>query len=162
MNTSTPSLTLAQMVSHMTTIVQHIAEHADEVLLAMPPRQRAALVNQFGQLVEQAAFDEMDWLSIVTRLHQWITGIPETGIWTQERLSQLEHIENFLSHQPPFSTDKAPKSYLQPSLQLCYQTLLLALKKWRWFGAFKNDPQLDFIYDDIERQRDLHRVGGSH
>lgn len=162
MNNDTPSINLAQMVNHLTSIVQNIAEHADEVLLAMAPRQRSAFVNQFGQIKEQSAYSEMDWLSIVTRLHQWVADIPESSVWYLELLSQLDRLESFLSQQQPFSSDKAPKSYLQPTLQHCYQTLLLALNKWRWFGAFKDDPQLDLIYDEIERQRDLHWVGGGH
>jgi hypothetical protein len=30
----------------------------------------------------------------------------------------------------------------------------------KWAGAFRDDPTWDEMFDEIERQRDAHRVGG--
>lgn len=32
-------------------------------------------------------------------------------------------------------------------------------KEWPHYGIFKDDPTLDEMFDEIERQRDAHRVG---
>ena len=31
---------------------------------------------------------------------------------------------------------------------------------WKWAGVFKDDPTWDQLLEDIERQRDMHLVGG--
>lgn len=32
-------------------------------------------------------------------------------------------------------------------------------QEWPGYGIFKDDPTLDEMFDEIERQRDVHRVG---
>jgi len=156
------SESITQIAHHLKTIVQNIADNADNLLLAIAPRQRAVFVEQFAQFVEQANHDEMDWQGITTSLHQWLAKRPETHNECREQLAELAQLEHLLAHHEQLQSAKVYHSHLQPILTYGYQTLRLALKKWRWFGAFQDDQNLDLIYDDIEQQRNLHWVGGSH
>lgn len=144
-------------------IVQNIADHADDVLLATAPFKRSDFVNKFSKIVVQAEKNEkIDWLNITSRLHEWVANIPNTLDWSHHQVGKLEKLEKILSHDGQASDDKQQKFQLQKALKHCDQTLNVALKKWHWFGAFKDDPSLDLIYDEIERQRNLHLVGGDN
>jgi hypothetical protein len=154
------SMNIAQIVNNLKSIVQGIADNADNMLLAHLPRQRSTFVAQFGQIVEQVALDDLDWLNITTSLHDWLAKLPKANDWYRQQLSHTSVLRTHLCINGQPDPDNALRSDLQHAINHCYQTLLFALKKWRWFGAFKDDPTLDLIYDDIERQRDLHLVGG--
>ena len=142
-------------------IVQTIIKNTDKILLTLVPSERTKFVNLFGLLVEQTQHNEINWFLVVTHLRQIIAAIPKTAITEDEyHLSQLEILENRLDHHNQAASDREQLLQLQSALKQGYEKLTLALKKWRWFGAFKNDPTLDFIYDDIEQQRNLHWIGG--
>jgi hypothetical protein len=161
MNTNTHLMETQPTPNHINQIVQTITKHADEILLTLVPSERTKFVNRFGLLVEQTQHNEINWLVVVTHLRQIIAAIPKTAITEEEyHLSQLEVLENRLAHHNQADSDREQQLQLQSTLKQGYEKLTLALKKWRWFGAFKNDPTLDFIYDDIEQQRNLHWIGG--
>ena len=161
MNTDTRLMKTQFTANHLNQIVQTITKNADNILLAFAPPERVKFVNQFGLLVEQTQHKEIDWFNVVTHLLKVIATIPKTATNRDEyHLSQLKALENQLAHQKKVDSERKQQLQLQSALKQGNEMLNKALKKWRWFGAFKNDPTLDFIYDDIEQQRNLHWIGG--
>lgn len=161
MNTNTSDMKNQFTTNHINQIVQTITKNAEEILLALAPPERVIFVNQFGQLVEQIQSNEIDWFNVITHLHQVIAIIPKTATSDGEyHLSQLESLKNQLAHHKKVDSDREQQLQLQSTLKQGYKMFTLVLKKWRWFGAFKDDPTLDIIYDNIEQQRNLHWIGG--
>lgn len=158
-------------------ILDELNNHTDEVLARATLDAQRSFHGMSGFLSVQAplAENEEDLLRMAELLHELASNVPgmlHNGY--QPRQWSLETVEPVLDEKTIPAFVKEHKERLEQSLTEAYhkmdglvvypdppENVVQFTDKpdpWKWFGAFKDDPTLPLIYEEIERQRDMHWV----
>lgn len=83
--------------------------------------------------------------------------LPDCAVEAPTRAEALEKIQQQITSIVRYTeVVRLPVTELP---ELTRERPLLAQTPWHWFGVFQNTPIVGELYNDIEKQRDVHLVG---
>lgn len=172
-------MNIQEVMANSHRILDELNNHTLDVLARAEPSAQRSLRGMTGYLALQASIaeDEEDLVYIADVLHDLAADVPgmlENGY----ELGQLQSmtLKPVFSGQALHSFVCQQKEQLEKSLNHAHHKLNKLVTNpdppsnlvwtentetpWEWAGVFKDDPTWDQLLEDIERQRDMHLIGG--
>jgi hypothetical protein len=116
-------------------------------------KQQSSLLVQAEAVIKLLSLSELLWL--LERLTQRIRELAFSRIASNSKSNEIQHLDIATYSKNDKNVDQISLAPLEPPEPLSTEKLQAL-----GFGAFKDDPTLDSLFDEIERQRDAHTIGG--